>query len=95
MASLGAIEQFDPAMEEWPEYVQRLQQFYVANDMVDEGKADKRCSTYLDCDRADTLQAATKYVVSCQAKEDVRGTYSGFDEALQSNTIRSDADIPI
>ena len=25
---LGHLEQFDPALEEWPQYVERLEQFF-------------------------------------------------------------------
>ncbi len=44
---LGQIEQFDPAVEAWPQYVERLEQFFVANDIVGEGSAVKKRATFL------------------------------------------------
>lgn len=31
MATYGKIEEFDPAQENWPQYVERLQFFLIAN----------------------------------------------------------------
>ena len=42
MALLGKIEQYDPEQEEWPQYVERLEQFFEANDLTGDYKADKR-----------------------------------------------------
>ena len=39
---LGHIEPFDSAAEEWPQYVERLEQFFVANDITGEDNAVKR-----------------------------------------------------
>ena len=47
MALLGKIEQFDPEQEEWPQYVERLEQFFEANDHTGDAKADKRRATFL------------------------------------------------
>ena len=48
MASLfDNIEQFDPAVAEWANYVERLEQFFEANGLVGEDKATKRRSTFL------------------------------------------------
>ena len=46
-ALLGHIDQFDPADEQWPQYVERLEQFFVANDITGDGKAVKRRATFL------------------------------------------------
>ena len=32
-ALLGKVEDFDPAQEDWPQYVERLEQFFEANDL--------------------------------------------------------------
>ena len=40
MSLLGKIEQYDPEQEEWPQYVERLEQFYEANDLTGDDKAD-------------------------------------------------------
>ena len=37
-AVLGKIEQFDAELEEWPQYVERLQFFFAANGIEDAGK---------------------------------------------------------
>ena len=47
MALLGKIEQYDPEQEEWPQYVERLEQFFEANDLTGDAKADKRWATFL------------------------------------------------
>ena len=44
---LGHIEHFVPAVEEWTQYVERLEQFFVANDVTGEDKAVKRRATFL------------------------------------------------
>ena len=43
----GWIDQFDPEQEEWPQYVERLDQFFEANDLSGEDKATKRRATFL------------------------------------------------
>ena len=47
MALLGKIEQYDPEQEEWPQYVERLEQFFEANDLTGDAKADKRLAIFL------------------------------------------------
>ena len=47
MALLGKIEQYDPKQEEWPQYVERLEQFFKANYLTGDSKADKRRTTFL------------------------------------------------
>ena len=47
MALLGKIEQYDPEQEEWPQYVERLQQFFEANNLTGDAKADKQQATFL------------------------------------------------
>jgi len=44
---LGSIEQYQEGQEEWPQYVERLEQFLQANDIVGESKANKRRSVFL------------------------------------------------
>ena len=46
-ALLGKIEQFDPDQEDWPKYIERLEQFFKANDLTGEDKATKRQATFL------------------------------------------------
>ena len=46
-APLGKIENFDPTQEEWPQYVERLEQFFEANDLTGESKAVKRSAMFL------------------------------------------------
>ena len=40
-ALLGQIESYDSAQEEWPQYVERLEQFFVANEIMGKAKAEK------------------------------------------------------
>ena len=46
-ALLGKIDNYDPAREEWTQYVERLEQFFEANDLTGEDKAAKRRATFL------------------------------------------------
>ena len=44
---LGHTEPFNFSQEEWTQYVERLEQFFQANDIVGGGKAVKRRATFL------------------------------------------------
>ena len=46
-ALLGKIDQFDPEQQEWPQYVERLDQFFEANDLTGDEKPTIRCATFL------------------------------------------------
>ena len=43
-ATFGKVEEFDYKKEEWSQYVERLQHFFVANDIVD---AEKKGAVFL------------------------------------------------
>ena len=43
---LGKTDQFDPEQEEWPQYVEWLEQFFKANDIMGEDKAAKRATFF-------------------------------------------------
>ena len=43
-AVLGKVEQYDPELEEWPQYVERLEYFFEASGMTD---AEKKRSVFL------------------------------------------------
>jgi len=40
-ASLGQIESYDSRQKEWPQSVERLEQFFVGNEISGEAKAEK------------------------------------------------------
>ena len=44
MAALGKINEFQPSVEDWPEYVERLEFFFVANGITAD---EKRRATFL------------------------------------------------
>ena len=46
-ALLGRIDQFESEQEQWPQYVERLEQFFKANKIIGDGKAAKRRATLL------------------------------------------------
>ena len=48
-ALLGSVDQFDPAVEDWAHYVERLGHFFSANGIVGDSEATtaKRRSTFL------------------------------------------------
>ena len=47
MALLEKIEQFDHEQKEWSQYVERLEQFFEANDLTGDAKTDKQVATFL------------------------------------------------
>ena len=44
MATLGKVGEFQPALEDWPQYVERFKFFLTANDIT---SAEKKCATFL------------------------------------------------
>ena len=44
---LGSIDKFDPELEDWAQYVERVGQFFEANGFMGEENAAKRQSTFL------------------------------------------------
>ena len=46
-AVLEKVDVFDPQHEEWPQYVERLDQFFEANDLMGDAKATKQRTTFL------------------------------------------------
>ena len=59
---LGKIEHFDPQSEEWTRYVERVQQFFEANELTGEDKAVKRRATFLTLIGPTTYQRLTDLV---------------------------------
>ena len=41
------IEAFEPEADDWPQYAERMEEMFVANEMVGEDKAEKRRSVFL------------------------------------------------
>ena len=44
---LGQIEPFDPDTDDWLQYVERMEQMFIANDLTGAEKAEKRRSIFL------------------------------------------------
>ncbi|XP_064396342.1 uncharacterized protein K02A2.6-like [Halichondria panicea] len=44
---MGHIEAFEPEADDWPQYAERMEEMFVANEMVGEGMAEKRRSVFL------------------------------------------------
>ena len=64
MASVfGSFEQFDPAFEEWANYVKRVEQYFEANGLVGEDKAAKDVRPFI-----------CYWTRSIQATQESRGT---------------------
>ena len=65
---LGKIDYFDPELEEWSQYVERLEQFFMANRIVGE---EKTVDFPLSCGTR-SLQVATQYSGTSQThREDI------------------------
>ena len=50
---IGQVQEFDTVKEDWPQYVERLEQFFIANG-IEEGKK-----------RAVLLLAVVRQLLSC------------------------------
>ena len=83
-ALLGHIDQFDPAGEQWPQYVERLEQFFVANEITGDGKAVKRRATFLSVVGRCTYNLLRSLIYSTSEAygQNVRGTGRSADCAL-------------
>ena len=93
MALLVKIEQYDPEQEEWPQYIERLELFFEANDLTGDSKADKRRATFGH--RTSTPQVIERHPCSCKAKrKEIWWASSQIFWALQSDTVRSHATLP-
>ena len=46
-ALIGHIEAFDPDSDDWPQYVERMEEMFKANNLTGESKADKRRAIFL------------------------------------------------
>ena len=46
-ALIGHIEAFDPDTDDWPQYVERMEEMFKANSLTGESKAEKRHSSLL------------------------------------------------
>lgn len=56
MATIGSLTEFAEGDGDWIEYVERLEHFFLANDISDEGK--KKVSSS-QCVRSEDLQVDT------------------------------------
>ena len=44
---IGSIEAFDPDTDDWPQYVERMEEMFKANDLMGDGNAEKRRAIFL------------------------------------------------
>ena len=82
-ALLGRIDQFDPEQEEWPQYVERLIQFFEANDITGEDKAAKRRATFL------SVIGPTPYKLLRSLIAPTKPTDKTFEELVAVLTVHS------
>lgn len=71
---LGNVGEFDPQKEEWPRYVERLEQFFEANGITGEANATKRRSTFL------TVVGPAPYTLLSCILAPVKPTEKTFEE---------------
>ena len=77
---LGKIDQFDPEQEEWPQYVERLDQFFEANELTGDSKATKRRATFL------TVIGPGPYKLLRSLLSPVKPTDKTYDELVKKLT---------
>ena len=94
---LGQIDQFDSAVEEWPQYVERLEQFFVANDITGEDKAVKRRATFLSVVGRGTYNLLRSIIAPAKPTEKtlIRATGRDSLRSLQSEANGSDATLQV
>ena len=68
-ALLGNIEPFDPEVEEWPEYTERLGQYFEANDLLGDAKAAKRRATLISMMGPSTYRLAKNLLSPAKPSE--------------------------
>ena len=74
MAAHGNIEEFDSLVQDWTEYCERLEQYFLANDVQD---ATKQCAILLSISSSATYQLIRKLVAP--AKQ----TDKSFDDIVE------------
>jgi len=67
-ATFGRVEEFDSKKEEWSQYMERLQHFFVANDIVD---AEKKRAVFLIGGWSCHVQTPWWLAGSCEARRQV------------------------
>ena len=77
--TLGNIEEFDGSKDDWPQYVERLEHFFYANEITD---ADKKQAVFLSVLGAATYKVLRK-IVSLDKPGDK--TYAALVEALSKH----------
>ena len=79
-ALLGKIDAFNPEHEEWPQYVERLDQFFEANNLTGDTKATKRHATFL------TVIGPGPYKLLRSLISPVKPTDKTYDELVKKLT---------
>ena len=79
-ALLGKVDAFDPQHEDWPQYVERLDQFFEANDLTADAKATKRRATFL------TVIGPGPYKLLRSLISPAKPTDKTYDELVQKLT---------
>lgn len=79
-ALLGKVDAFDPQHEDWPQYVERLDQFFEANDLTGDAKATKRRATFL------TVIGPGPYKLLRSLISPAKPTDKTYDELVQKLT---------
>ena len=91
-AFLGKIDQFDSEQEEWPQHIERLDQFFKANDLTGDGKATKRCATFLMVIGPGPYKLLRSLISPVKPSDK---TYDELVKKLQPHFVRGNATFPI
>lgn len=92
---LGHIEPFDPDTDDWLQYVERMEQMFIANDLVGAEKAEKRRSIFLSGRETYLRHSEEPPLTGPTRHEDFRRVDSRTHETFQPPSIRSNPAIPI
>ena len=93
-ALLGKIDSFDPELEDWPEYVERLEQFFEANGIVGEDNEARQRSVFISVVGPTPYKLLRSLIAPEKPKgQDLCPVVLSATETLQPRAIRGHAEI--
>ena len=91
--TLGRVEEFDGNRNDWPEYVERVEHFFLANGI---DSAEKKRAVFLSVIGPSTYKTLRNLVSPREAgRQVVRGPGSGLVEALQASALGDSGEIQV
>ena len=83
VATLGKVEEFDGTKEDWPQYIERLGHFFVANGI---SGADKKRAVFISVIGPSTYKILRNHVAPAKPGEKAEKAYTALVDALSKPT---------